>query len=533
MTIPALLRYRRTYPLYTGLLTGLAAGIVLIALMYWGSIEIARLSETTLAALTAACADATAPQAACDALSADGKLMQTRSSVIISLQGVYLILLIIGAAFLAFRSRVLLVQRSQAALSLTQLRPMPEDRDEIQRMVDAICILAARQTGIEAEGKWQQKINAEHLRNHREELRTLHDIARMFSETDVSEQSLRTALTRLEAMMGARTLALHLHETARQALNTSAMLTTHGTPALIDHLDTESGMKQVRGRIIAPHEHCKAYSLVVSLCRGDTDVGTLVIEFPADAAVDSPNLPVAECFAHLAALAISSLCRSQEERRVALLEERNAIAGELHDSLAQSLAFMKIQVAQLQRGVEGRSLPVEVAQAARELREGLATAYREVRELIAAFRVRLGPEGLIVTISDTIEEFSQRGGLDIHFTHRLGCCQLEINEEFHVMQVIRESLSNVVRHARASNVWVDLRYDPSHLLTVHIEDDGLGVGEARPSTKQHYGLSIMNERAQSLGGTLAVYPRAGGGTRVELRFAPLRVPVAVAGSAPR
>lgn len=525
MTIPALLRYRRTYPLYTGLLTGLAAAIVLAVLMYWGSIEIVQQAESMLTTMSSACSDPAAPRATCDTLLTSGELAQSRSSVIMGLQAVYLILLLIGAGFLAFKSRELLVQRSQAALSLTHLRRTSQDHDEIQRMADAICILAARQTGMEAEGRWQQKISAEHLRSHREELRTLHDIARMFSESDISEQSLRNALARLEAMLGARTLALCLHDTARQALNTSAMLTTHGTPALIDHLDTESGMKQVRGRIVPPHEHCKAYSLVVSLCKGETDVGTLVVEFPPDTTADPPNLPIAECFAHLAALAISALSRSQEERRVALLEERNAIAGELHDSLAQSLAFMKIQVAQLQRGLEGRTLPVEVSQAARELREGLATAYREVRELIAAFRVRMGSEGLIVTITDTIEEFSQRGGLDIHFSNRLGRCQLEINEEFHVMQVIRESLSNVVRHARASNVWIELRYDPSHLLTVHIEDDGLGVGDTRPSTKQHYGLSIMNERARSLGGKLAVYPRPGGGTHVELGFAPLRVPV--------
>lgn len=493
--------------------------------MYWGSVEMSQQASAALAALSSDCAAAAAPTFPCTALIELESQLRDRSTIVLALQAVYLILLAAGALFLVVKSREILVQRTHTALALTQLRPAAENRDEVQRLVDAVSILSARQTGMEAEGKWQQKMSADHLKRNHDQLHALHEVARMFADTDVSEMSLRNGLALLEGMLGSRTVALCLNEAARQALSTAAILATHGYPAFTERLETEHGMREVSARIIPPHAQCKAFSLLVPVCRADVDVGTLIIEFPVGTAIEYPNISLAECFAHLAALAISSLSRSQEERRVALLEERNAIAGELHDSLAQSLAFMKIQVAQLQRGLERSSQSAEVAQAAHELREGLSTAYREVRELIAAFRVCMGPEGLLVTIRDTIEEFSQRGALDIHFHHDLGRCQLEVNEEFHVMQVIREALSNVVRHASASNVWVELRYDPLHALTVSVEDDGLGVGEVRPSTQQHYGLSIMSGRARSLGGKLAVYPRAGGGTRVELNFPPQRVPM--------
>lgn len=500
--------------------------MLLAALMYWGSVELAQQTGAAFARLASHCAGGGGGRALHCAVLEDVALeLQQRSAVVLSLQAVYLILLGIGAAFMMVKGREILVQRSHAALSLMQLRPARENRDEIQRLVDAVCVLSARQTGMEAEGKWQQKINADHLRRNRDQLRALHEVARMFADADVSEISLRHGLGLLETMLGARTVALCLNEAARQAVSTPPVLATHGDPALTEQLQTEAGTRIANPRIIPPDAHCKVFSLLVPVCRGEVDVGTLLIEFPAGTGVEYPSISLAECFAHLAALAISSLSRSQEERRVALLEERNAIASELHDSLAQSLAFMKIQVAQLQRSLDRSAQAPEVAQAAQELREGLTTAYREVRELIAAFRVRMGPEGLLVTIHDTIEEFSQRGALEIHLQHDLGRCQLEINEEFHVLQVIREALSNVVRHARAGNVWVDLRYDPAHMLTVRIEDDGLGVGDVRPSTQQHYGLSIMSGRAHSLGGKLTICPRPEGGTCVELSFPPQRVPV--------
>lgn len=93
-------------------------------------------------------------------------------------------------------------------------------------------------------------------------------------------------------------------------------------------------------------------------------------------------------------MAIAGVWRSHEDRRIALMEERGAIAAELHDSLAQALAFMKIQVAQLQRAMQSEETSPQVKGAADDLRKGLSNAYQTVRQLIAAFRVRMGPGGL-------------------------------------------------------------------------------------------------------------------------------------------
>ena len=94
-----------------------------------------------------------------------------------------------------------------------------------------------------------------------------------------------------------------------------------------------------------------------------------------------------------------------------------------------------------------------------------------------------------------------------------------MNEEFHILHVIREALSNIVRHSGATTVNVALVFQPSGSMMVTIDDDGIGY-TARPEEAGHYGQKIMKERAYSLGGEIAVLRRRKGGTRVRLVFTP-------------
>jgi two-component system nitrate/nitrite sensor histidine kinase NarX len=238
--------------------------------------------------------------------------------------------------------------------------------------------------------------------------------------------------------------------------------------------------------------------------------------------MDDTRVQFAESFARLLGVALSNITRSHEQQRVALLEERSAIARELHDSLAQSLAYMKIQVSRLQHSLDSAAPSTGAAATAQELRDGLNTAYREVRELISAFRTQVGRGGIASALQDIATEFSHRNDLQVSVDNQLGGCRLGINEEFHVLQIVREALTNTVRHADAKQVRVALIYGQDHRVLVVIEDDGRGLS-ALQSDDKHYGLSIMRERANSLGGELALEPGQGGGTRVSVSFAPDRM----------
>jgi two-component system nitrate/nitrite sensor histidine kinase NarX len=89
----------------------------------------------------------------------------------------------------------------------------------------------------------------------------------------------------------------------------------------------------------------------------------------------------------------------------------------------------------------------------------------------------------------------------------------------HVLQVVREALTNVEHHAHARHAWVSLRRAGDNAIEVLVEDDGVGIGE-RSSSHGHFGLAIMRDRAASVSGELMIEDRPPKGTRVRLRFRP-------------
>ena len=117
-----------------------------------------------------------------------------------------------------------------------------------------------------------------------------------------------------------------------------------------------------------------------------------------------------------------------------------------------------------------------------------------------------------------MQEYRDRGALDIRLTNTLPASLLSPNEEIHVLQIVREALSNVIRHAQARQARVTLGLTEGQ-VQLQVEDDGQGIAGRLPGT-HHYGLTIMRERALSLGGGLTVQSGQGGGTRILVSFPP-------------
>ena len=519
------------YPLYSVLATTLSLCALLAGLSLWGSIESQRQFDAVTGQLLNACLSGLRQDAACQTADALNHTLRQRMAVLLLLQSLCCALIMLGAALIAQRGYRVLVRRTRDALDLCPPAARERGRDEVDTLIESLAELTAHQTGLDAQERWRQQLDSEQLHHNAQVLQVLYQLMRLFGQDDVSAPKLLGALRLLEVALGAKTVALRLQGSARDTLGAGTVLATRSEPRLIATLaDTIPGARDCGARVVSPTEGCPVYSLLVPLQRHGAPLGTLVAEFADTARVDNTQIHLADGFAQLAALAISSLSRIQEERRIALMEERGAIAAELHDSLAQSLAFMKIQLARLQTGLDRDANAPEVHQTVAELREGLAAAYHEVRELISTFRVSMGPGGLRAAVQETIEEFSQRSGLDIVFDDGMDKCQLEVNEEFHVLQLMREAIANAVRHAFASHVWVAAHYSADHQFTVTIDDDGRGDGrgdglDGRDAEIGHYGVTIMRERARSLGGTLTIEARSGSGTRVRLNFAPQRFPI--------
>jgi len=221
---------------------------------------------------------------------------------------------------------------------------------------------------------------------------------------------------------------------------------------------------------------------------------------------------------HLAAI-ICSAQRARLNRRVALSEERAVIARELHDSLAQSLSYLKIQTGRLQSllhsSPEDPTLNYEDADAVlQELRTNLNLAYRQLREIITTFRLTMNGRSLSQALKDSVEEFENRSSVAFALDNRLPDGLLSVDEEMHVLQIVRECICNVVRHAQAKRAEVSL-YKDGFGVRITVDDDGVGMDKPR-SLDQHHGLVIMQQRAHSLGGDMRVQRSPDGGTRVRV-----------------
>jgi two-component system nitrate/nitrite sensor histidine kinase NarX len=250
----------------------------------------------------------------------------------------------------------------------------------------------------------------------------------------------------------------------------------------------------------------------------DRAFGVLLIDLPPDCAAEPWQERLLKTLAGHIGTAVNLQQRTREGRRLVLHEERTIIARELHDSLAQSLSYLKIQVTRLAAALRDPDNGAEPLAVLDELREGISSAYRQLRELLTTFRLKVDERGLTRALEATVQEFRDRGALDIRLDNAVPASLLSPNEEIHVLQIVREALSNVTRHARASHARVGLELHDGQ-VEVLIEDDGQGIA-GRTAAAHHYGMTIMRERALSLDGALTCECGPGGGTRIRVQFSP-------------
>ncbi|PWV61174.1 histidine kinase [Plasticicumulans acidivorans] len=243
--------------------------------------------------------------------------------------------------------------------------------------------------------------------------------------------------------------------------------------------------------------------------------GVLLLASPRPGSGDSAERQLLETVARHIAASLRARQQEVSKRRLALLEERNVIARELHDSLAQSLSYLKIQVSRLSGALPPEQPPV-VGEVLGELREGLSSAYRELRELLTTFRITMEETGLQPALEKALKEFATRGAIHTELDYALGGHLLSPHQEIHVLQIVREALSNIVHHARAETARVSLQR-VGEFIRVTIDDDGVGLPQ-QPERERHYGLTIMRERTRSLHGEIRLSNHEPHGCRVEIDF---------------
>jgi len=374
------------------------------------------------------------------------------------------------------------------------------------------------------------------LHDQRERLQSLYEVSTLVTHAPALPDLAQGFVTRVRAALHADAAALRW---ADQASGAFVMLAGEGLP---DNLsrdeqcirvgDCHCGVRpnQIGAQVIpitllaAPGERlCReaGWSTVVTvpIRLKDRLLGELDLFFHARYTLSEPERVLLDALtAHLAS-GIENLRVNALEKETAVAEERGFLARELHDSIAQSLAFLNIQV-QLMRAAMERSDRTAMARVLAEIDLGLKESHGDVRELLMHFRTRTNAEDIEPALRTTLRKFEHQTGIPTELAMHGQGLPLAPDVQVQALHIVQEALSNVRKHAGAARVWLEVWRQPNWVFEVR--DDGTGF-DAHPqgAGETHVGLRIMAERAERLGAQLSIESQRGQGTRVRLSLPPM------------
>ncbi|MFC7421296.1 histidine kinase [Iodobacter arcticus] len=430
--------------------------------------------------------------------------------------GIMILVLILTLRWLSLRVTQPLIAMAKAAKKIRNgdlsVRSPEEGAGEITQLGQAINHMVAELAqGIsELESRVTEKTKA--LSQNQRSLELLYRTKQRLSDQEPNKATFDQVLSDLGSVVDLEHAAICITETEQAPLAFRFAVMPNRPSEYCDRNACQSCASAAN----TPRQHPS--QVVFHLTEGLKNYGIMPVRLKAKQELAPWQRQLLEAIAQQIGTALANAKRKQELHRLALHEERSVIARELHDSLAQSLSYLKIQVVRLQTQFpeEARS---DTAQAAlTELREGLSDAYRQLRELLNTFRLQMHERGLAAALEQTVQEFTERGAHPVILENHLMGVELSAHEEIHILQIVREALVNIERHAHAEHAWITLAWLNNTIL-VTIADDGCGIAD-HPDKQQHYGLSIMRDRAHSLKGQLTFRRQTPSGTLVSLQFTP-------------
>lgn len=262
------------------------------------------------------------------------------------------------------------------------------------------------------------------------------------------------------------------------------------------------------------------YATQYSLYMGGDHFGVLSVRHDQSVDLEDWKKQLVRSFCDQLARLLEARQQRDQKERLALFRERSVIARELHDSIAQALSYLKIQVTRQKRLISQNPIDEQkLTEINEELQLGLSTAYSQLRELLTTFRLPATGEGFAAALQQTIEQLQEQQRT-LHFELHNHCEHIPLGPEegIHLLQLIREALQNACKHSQGTRIQVHLDQQGDE-VEIRVSDDGVGICE-NPAKMNHYGLAIMQERARNLEGELSLEDTPGGGATVRFHFHP-------------
>lgn len=268
---------------------------------------------------------------------------------------------------------------------------------------------------------------------------------------------------------------------------------------------------------------CKSM-LAISLIHNQQILGIYNLFFESNSRIDASLQTLLRLVGQLLGLTLHNARIERERLRLTVMKERQDMVNEVHDALAQTLAYARMRLPLLSDAIVAHDEP-QALKYFSDLKTAVTEVHDNLREVMTYFRTRMDPLGLVHALTTLADSFFSRNAITLEIRNTVPNLDLKDQQEVQVFYIIQEALANIAKHSMARHAQVRISQTPDALEFI-VEDDGLGMDEPSVSTivtsarplvpSTHFGLDIMQSRANRLGGSMEVGSMDGVGTRVRL-----------------
>ncbi len=410
-----------------------------------------------------------------------------------------------------------------ASTSLAEIQDLERNLDQMRRQ-----LLDSR----EQAQAWAEALEQK-VQQRTQELEALYTVSREITSRLSIQDVLRSITHKTRELVGSDVAFLCLYDEAGQAMSLLSASGPEGAVAgRASPVASATAGKVLAGEraqicdqrcrgaceMVAPTYRASHLAAPLKLER--QIIGALCVGSQRPGKFGTEAIEVLTKLSGVAAVALQNARLYEQAERLAASEERQRIAAEMHDGLAQTLSYTHLGVDQAKMQVEAGQAE-QAARTLERIRASLDQAIADTRLAIASLQeYGPGPASLQAELAELAAEYSQ-GGAPVHWSSQVEApIRLPREECEQVARIAGEALLNAVRHSRAARIELRLEQAPGeYRLTV--EDDGVGFDPARPANgegRPHFGLSIICARAARLGGRVDVRSAPGAGTRLALAW---------------
>lgn len=264
--------------------------------------------------------------------------------------------------------------------------------------------------------------------------------------------------------------------------------------------------------------------LAISLTHSGAVHGVYTLFFDNDRPLAEHSESMLRLTGQLLGMVLHNARIERERLRLTVLRERQEMVNEVHDAIAQTLAYVRMRLPLLSDAMLAHDDQRSI-QYFSDVKKAVGEVHVNLREVMTYFRTRMDPQGLLHALTKVGETYFDRTGIALEIRNETAHLNLPEEHEVQIFYIVQEALANIAKHSLAKNAAITICQRTGQLEFI-VEDDGLGISSPSVATiianasesqhSNHLGLEIMHSRAQRIQGKLEVCSNQGGGTRVSL-----------------